>query len=192
MKKAVLLIMALALVGLLSTCGRAAPEPEPDYDGMLLKAASEGDLDFGRSVQELMLRKAEEDKLACEPLSFDRLYLLSRAVSSRFGGSRYSDELRLCMGELLLNRLASPDFPDTLEEVVLSAVDEGLISREAFEACLHPDRSSAAAALRLLRGERMMDSDVVYMSSEKRSGVYSMFCSSIWGNTYFYKSAGTA
>lgn len=189
MKKAVSLMMALLLALSLCTCVRAAPDPEPDYEGQMLHAAVTGDMEAGREAEELMHQHALETGAEAGRLSFDMLLLLSRAICCRFGGEHYSDELRLCMGELLLNRLDAPGFPDTLEGVISQAAAEGLIVHEAFNACLHPDSGSAEAALRLLRGERMMEADVLYMSGERRGEVYSMFCSSIWGNTYFLRGS---
>ena len=46
--------------------------------------------------------------------------LLAKAIYACTGQVSFCREWRLCIGELLLNRVASPEFPDTLEEVLRS------------------------------------------------------------------------
>ena len=187
MKRLLSLIVAVSLILTLSTCGRVAPEPEPDYIAMMVYAACNGDIEAGHDAQRLLCEsrqlQTEDGCLVC----FDELYSLSRAICCRFGGGHYSDELRFCMGELLLNRVEADTYPDTLEEVIENAAEEGLFDTNRYENCTNPDFSSASVAIRLLMGERMMEESVLYMSSERRDGFYSMYCSTIWGNTYFYK-----
>ena len=187
MKKLLSVFIAAGLIFTLSTCGRKEPEPEPDYMAMMLNAVCTGDVDAGIMAQNLLCESRqmqnEEGCMVC----FEELYRLSRAIHCRFGGGHFSDELRLCMGELLLNRLAAEAYPDTLEEVIENAAGEGILDLDSYISCVKPDYNSASVALRLLLGERMMESSVVDMSSERREGVYSTYCSTIWGNTYFYK-----
>lgn len=188
MKKLVSLAAALCLMFSLSTCARAKPEPEPDYLGEMLRFAATGDISAGHQVEQQLIMSAEDGKYSGPQPDFDELYMLSRAISCQFGNSRYSDELRLCAGELILNRLASPEYPDTLKGVILQK-EKSPCSQDAFEACLCPGAASAEAAMRLLLGERMLGPTVVEQSSERREGVYAMFCNELMGNVYFYESS---
>ena len=90
------------------------------------------------------------------------------------------------MGEVVLNRVASPEFPDTLAEVVFqpgqySAADEGW-----FEVLI-PLRSCLEAALRLLGGERVInDPAVVFQSGGRQGGGVALeMWDSVYGSTYF-------
>ena len=180
------LTAALCLVFSLTTCARFE-EPEPDYLGMMLRAAEQGDVQAGREAETLYrLQAAEKGEEA--PLCFDELYLLSRAIHCKYGQYRYSDELRMCGGEIILNRMASPEYPDSMEAVIFQPGQEQGIDPETFEQCLCPSRSCVAVACRLLSGERMMEPDVVLETHSPGKNVYAMFCDNLLGNTYFFKS----
>ena len=186
MKKFFSLTAALCLVFSLSTCAQLI-EPEPDYLGMMFEAAQQGDVQAGREAEELYRLQAAEKGETVE-LSFDELYLLSRAIHYKYGHYRYSDELRMCAGEVILNRMASPEYPDSMEEVIFQPGQEAGIDPEAFEQCSCPSKACVDAACRLLSGERMLESSVVLESHSPGKNVYAMFCDNLLGNTYFFKS----
>ena len=117
-KQYISLAAAALLVFFLSTCARRPEEPEPDYLGMMIQAAQQGDVEAGRQAQELWELSLAENKREETPMSFDQLYLLSRLIHFKYGHYRYSNELRMCAGEVILNRMASAEYPDTMEEVI--------------------------------------------------------------------------
>lgn len=187
MKKLISLAAAMCLVFSLSTCARHK-EPEPDYVEMMMQAAQQGDRAAGRQAEQLYRMKLEESGQEESCVSFDQLYLLARAIHFKYGHYRYSNELRMCAGEVLLNRVASPEYPDTLEEVLFQPGQVEDIDRQAFEECVSPSRNCVEAAYRLLRGERMLEPEVVLETHYPAGKVYAMFCDNLLGNTYFYKS----
>ena len=82
--------------------------------------------------------------------------LLSKAIYACTGNRTFTDEWRLCVGEVVLNRVESPEFPDTLEEVLRS--DErysGLVP--GYLDAVRPDKKAAEIAVRLMKGERVME-----------------------------------
>ena len=186
MKKIFSLTAALCLVFLLSTCAKFE-EPESDYLGMMLQAAQRGDVQAGREAEELYRLQAAE-KGEDVRLSFDELYLLSRAIHYKYGHYRYSDELRMCAGEVILNRMASPEYPDNMEAVILQAVQTPGTDPESFQQCSCPSQACVAVACRLLAGERMLEPEVVLETHSPGKNVYAMFCDDLLGNTYFLKS----
>ena len=185
-KKFFSLTAAFCLVFSLTTCARWR-EPEPDYLGMMLQAAQQGDLQAGHEAQELYRLQAAEKGETAE-VSFDELYLLSRAIHYKYGHYRYSDELRMCAGEVILNRMASPEYPDSMEAVIFQPGQDTGIEPEDFEQCTCPSQACVAVACRLLSGERMLEPDVVLESHCPDKNIYAMFCDSLLGNTYFFKS----
>lgn len=188
MKKLVSLLLVIAAALCLTTCAERLPEPEPDYLALMVKAAIAGDVDAGRSLQAARDVSSQSAQTDFVPVSFDELYLLSRYIEYRYGSYRCSDDLRFCAGELVLNRVASPEYPDTLETVIFQPGELGEIDTAAFAACLNPTRPCVNVALRLLMGERQMENSVVIESARPANDIYAMFCDRLLGNTYYYKS----
>lgn len=180
MKKVFFIAMSLAAALLFSTCS-FVPEPDaPDYIRLMTAAVLAGDSLAGKTAE--AQRNALIDESGSEELkvSYDELYLLSKYISSRAGSPENSSELRMCVGEVILNRVASPEFPDSLWEVILDAggLPEGLrLSRPCVD-----------AAMRLLLGERMMEPSVVYQTDRRSSLVYASYGDKRLGFIYFCRS----
>ena len=187
-EKFISLAAAALLVFFLSTCARRPEEPEPDYLGMMMQAAQQGDVETGRQTQQLWETSLAKKKGEEQALSFDQLYLLSRLIHFKYGHYRYSDELRMCAGEVILNRMASPEYPDTMEKVIFQKGIEDEVDEAAFSLCVSPSRNCVRAAARLLQGERMLEPEVVLETHYPSKEIYAVFCDDLLGNTYFYKS----
>ena len=154
------------------------------YMEEMLKAAAEGDVKSGRDAENG--RNAAIDALASDEqkISFDELYLLSRVIYSEAGSQWLSEEFRLCVGEVVLNRVASPEFPNTVYEVVYQKGQYSGVNTIKF-ANLKPGRDCVNVALKLLRGERRMVPAVVYHSGAIQGELFSMHSDRSLGNTYF-------
>lgn len=188
MKKLISLAAAALLVFFLSTCARRPEEPEPDYLGMMMQAAQQGEVEKGREAEQMWQLSLAENGQEESALSFDQLYLLSRLIHFKYGHYRYSDELRMCAGEVILNRMASPEYPNTMEEVIFQKGINEEVDEDAFALCVCPSKDCVKAAVRLLQGERMLEPDVVLETHYPAKEVYALFCDDLLGNTYFYKS----
>lgn len=117
-------------------------------------AAEEVDRELLASLTEM---DAEAGALPAEAAGVDwqdTLYL-AKAIYACTGNRTFTDEWRLCVGEVALNRVESPEFPDTLEEVLRSDSRYSGKVPGYFDA-LRPDRKAAEIAVRLMRGERAM------------------------------------
>ena len=117
MKKLCSYLILLPLLISLCSCAWAR-EPEPDYREMMIRAAMDADVEAGREARDFWANQlaAQGDGLICP--DFDELLLLARLIHSEAGSEWLTDELRMCVGEVVLNRVASPEFPNTLEEVL--------------------------------------------------------------------------
>lgn len=116
--------------------------------------------------------------------------LLAKAIYACTGQVSFCREWRMCIGELLLNRVASPEFPDTLKEVIYA--DERYCGKvEGYLAAITPDQRAYAAADRLLAGERVLkDKRVVWQDCHiYDGGVCKSYYDYRWGTIYFCYSA---
>lgn len=184
MKKAISFVLCAVLTLFLSTCTFMSRE-NPDYLGQMTAAVLSGDMEAGKQAE--LKRNALIDRSGSDEvkISFDELYLLSKYIYARAGSFRLSNELRMCVGEVALNRAASPEFSDNLIDIIL---DLSAASDKLSVGSGPPSRACVDAALRLLLGERMMEPSVVYQSGEQLGEVYASFCDKLLGYTYFCKS----
>ena len=187
MKKFFTLFLALMVSLGLSTCAYKESVPAPDYIQAMTDAAMAGDIEVGRLAAESRNRYIAENGSEEDPINFDDLLLLSKFICFKAGKHWLKDEFLLCVGEVVMNRVASPEFPNTLKEVIYEPGQyEGIRSREFNE--LLPTEKCVNAALRLLSGERMMENYVVFQSDIKLGNVYSAFGDRVLGFTYFCES----
>ena len=160
---------------------------EVDMAGYYLRemaeAAAAGDVRAGHS--------AEQSRAAAlaaggkgEEIAFDDLYLLARVIDCEAGSDWLPDDFRLCVGEVVLNRVASPEFPDTLHEVIYQRGQYSVVNSARFST-LAPRAACVDAALRLLLGERRMVPAVVFQSDSLQGELFTMYADRRLGNTYF-------
>ena len=149
----------------------------------MVEAAVAGDVRAGREAE-----RARGAALAAgnmgEAIAFDDLLLLSRVIDAMAGSDWLSDDFRMCVGEVVLNRVASPEFPHTLYDVVYQRGQYTVVNSARF-ASLQPRRECVEDALRLLQGERHMAAAVVYQADYLQGELFTMFADRRLGNTYF-------
>ena len=182
MKRMVLTLAALFL-WLSLGAGAGAQEPEPDWLGLLRAAGLADDREAGRAAAAGW--NADESP---PPLDYDELRLLAKLITWEAGSHWLTDELRLGVGEVALNRVASPEFPDTLEEVVYQYGQYVGTDTPAFRDELQPDAACTDAALRLLLGERILQPQVVFSGHAVQGKVHSVFRDMHYGSFYFCES----
>ena len=189
MKKLLTLALAALLTFCLSTCTFAEAEPAPDWTARMVEAAAAGDREGGKTAEAERNAWIDASQSGESKVSFDELCLLSRYIYAKAGSPRLSDEQRLCAGEVALNRVASPEFPDTLPEVVAQELPYAAALSGSSAGRL--PRACAEAAMRLLLGERHMELSVVYQRDLREGDVYAIFGDKLLGFTYFCRSENT-
>lgn len=112
------------------------------------------------------------------------LMLLAKVIYAEAGSDFLSDEWKMCVGEVVLNRVASPEFPNTITDVVYQP-GQYHGARSGYIASLTPSERCIEIARRLLDGERIMEPSVVFQANFKQgSGVYKALYDSHLGWTY--------
>lgn len=184
-------ILPIVLLFFVLPAPRAAaegPEP-PDYLAIMLQAAQCGDPDAGRAAA--LCRNEELDARASldARIDFDELWWLSKLIAWEADSERIGMEWRICIGEVVLNRVASPEFPDSIEEVVCQPGAYAGTDSEEFLTLFDPDEDSVNAALALLRGDRRLSPWVVWQCSTSRGKRdYARYYDEEWGVMYFCSS----
>lgn len=181
---AALLIAALAM----GTFTYAEEAPPPDYIAQMTVAARQGDIAGGRLAESLRNAYIDERCLDEEKISFDDLYLLAKFIYYEAGSDWLTDEMRLCVGEVIINRARSPEYPNTIEKVIFQPGQFACAEDEQFVDCV-PPYACIKAALRLLQGERMLEPQVIYCGSEPQGTIFATFCDRVLGYTYFCESS---
>ena len=115
---------------------------------------------------------------------------LAKIIEHEAGSSGIGLDWRMCVGEVVLNRVASPEFPNSIEEVIFQPGQYAGVDCDAFRDLLDPDEASVEAALRLLQGDRLMEPQVVFQANFRQGGgEYLNFYSGAYGYTYFCLSS---
>lgn len=165
------------------------PKTAEDHMDIALRAAACGDIEAGRaaiSCYNELLDEADSDEVR---LDFDELFLLAKLIHFVSGNEQLSDEWRMCTGEVVLNRVASPEFPDSIEEVIFQEGQYDGVGSDYFKYSLTPSEECIDAALRLLQGERLMEPHVVFQASSPQGGeLYRSFYDHDVGNVFFCTS----
>lgn len=106
------------------------------------------------------------------PYTDEELEMLAIVIYREAGGDACSDETRLMVGTVVMNRVADPRFPDTLHAVLTQEYQYG---RMHWTGVVWPERASDpneahaverayTIAERILLGERVFEEDVVFQS----------------------------
>ncbi len=190
MKKLILLITAVLAAMALGATAFADYDPEADYLAAMITAAQNGDMEAGYAAETARREKIEQLGTDDADISFEDLYLLSKIIYAEAGSEWLSDEWKMCVGEVVLNRVASSEFPDTIPDVLFQSGQYYSRSSTYF-ANLKPSERCVYIALDLLMGERYMnDNSVVFQANFKQgSGVCEHFYDRYLGSTYFCYSS---
>ena len=100
------------------------------------------------------------------------LYWLSRIISAESRGEPM--EGQIAVGNVVLERVESPDFPDTIPDVVFQVAD-GFTQFEPVEngtVYLEPTEQSVEAARRALEGEKSLEGAMFFYAPALSEGVW--------------------
>ena len=185
--KKILTLTAALLLALSLTPEASAFDGQTDYMAAMVSAAASGDHAAGRQAQKSRDEKIDALSLSNKKIDFDDMLLLARVMYSEAGSDWLSDEWKMAVGEVVLNRVASPEFPNTIYEVIAQPRQYGNLAYSS----LRPSARCAALAVRLLEGERVLNEPSVVFQANfvQGSGVYRVFYDRILGATYLCYSS---
>lgn len=192
-KKATTTFCAAALIlSALCVSAGAAYDAKTDYMQTMIISATTNNTESGITAQNARNEKIKALGLDTNyaPISFEDLHLLSKVIYAEAGSEWLSDEWKLSVGEVVLNRRTSPEFPNTISEVIYQRGQYYAVSSGYFQDIV-PSERCVRLALRLLEGERVLnDASVVFQSNfPQGSGIYRQFWDQYLGTTYFCHSS---
>lgn len=109
--------------------------------------------------------------------SDDDLYCLAAVIYAEAGADYLSDELRMAVGNVVLNRVASDYYPDSIRKVIEQPKQYGWLSRDGIafpeDAPENAVNRAYDCAKRLLEGERPLSENVLFQAEFiQGDGVY--------------------
>lgn len=164
-----------------------------DYITIMKDCCLSGDIEAGRdaaSRRNLKLAVVSPSQDWGNPIVFDDLLELAKIITAECGASWLSDEWKVMVGEVVLNRVESPEFPNTIYEVVHQKGQYARANSVWYEE-LVPLEDCVWAALELLQGRRILNEpSVVFQSGGKQgSGVHTALYDKVFGYTYLCYSS---
>ena len=154
------------------------------YLGEMGKAAAAGDIEAGRQAEQYRNEIIDQKGSGEIKISFDDLYLLAKLIYAEAGSDWLNEKFRFCVGEVVMNRVDSPEFPDTVHDVVYQKGQYTSAGTAAFTTLI-PSQDCVDVALRLLQGERQMVPSVVFQSDHEQGEIFSMYTDRRLGTTFF-------
>ena len=118
-------------------------------------------------------------------LNYDDLFLLSKIVYAEAGSSWLTEEHRLLVASVVINRMHSSEFPNTIYEVIYQEGQYSPVEKKGFDE-LQPSESSVMAAYTILTEGSIAPIDVVYQANFiQGSEIYREIRDDKLGTTYF-------
>lgn len=189
MKKLLTIFPVIALSLLLSGYAQATYDENVDYSAAMKQAAIIGDYEAGVAAQQLRDEKIDDLGLQSKSFTFEDLMLLSKIIYAEAGSEWLSDEWKKCVGEVVLNRVDSQEFPNSLKEV-LEQPGQYYGSNSRYFNSLLPTARCVDCALSLLNGERQLEPSVVFQANfTQGGGTHTAVYDKYLGWTYFCYSS---
>lgn len=156
---------------------------EVDYSELMAECVVNQDEKMGEVY--MVKRDKKIDLYGGIKFTYEDLEVLSKIIEAEAGMNWLDEYIRMCVGEVLMNRVASKDFPDTIREVAYQEGQYHHIKYGLFDEIV-PTMKSVRTALRLLNGDRVInDKDVVFQANfPQGSGIYEIIHDNLLGNTY--------
>lgn len=181
-----LLMLFLAVILCVTpACATETYDMDTDYAELMIAAAMIGDTEAGRKYENL--RNQKKEALGIEDsLTYDDLFLLAKIVENEAGSIWLSEDHRKCVASVVMNRVNSPEFPDTLGEVVYQKGQYSGVNTKYFEGLL-PSEPSVRAALKVITEGSILPPSVVFQSEfVQGSGIHSSISDDKLGTTTYF------
>jgi len=183
MIKLQIILLPIIIASTLLTGAVNADTYSPDYMEQIVAAISEGDIDKAKSLNEQRNEKIDAMELDAVKIDIDELDLLSKIVHLEAGCSWLTEEHRRLVASVAINRVASPEFPNTIKEVL---EQPGQYWGDYING-VTPWLWCVESALYVLEHGSVAPESVVFQSEGKQgSGVYKAIYDETLGSTTYF------
>lgn len=174
----------------LASAGVQLFDANTDYMSIMINAAITGDVERGKTAEAARNAKRAALGMGSYPvIAWEDLYLLSKIIYAEAGSLWLSDEHQRLVGSVLLNRVASPEFPDDIESCVYQP-GQYYSRTSTYFARLRPDLRAVMNAKYLLENGSIAPKSVVFQANFRQgSGVYKVITDRYLPTTYFCYSS---
>jgi len=181
-------ILALCVIYLCSSTVFADSPDDVNYMEIMIDSVVNRNFETGHWAEEMRNNKILENGLNYIPINYDELDLLSRLIQGEAGSDGISQEWRMDVGEVVMHRVASPEFPNTIHDVIFQAGQYYPAICGAINTLI-PRRECVEAALAVLEGRDDMPGSVVFQANFSQGSVYRTYYLYPYGTTYFCESS---
>lgn len=159
------------------------PADEIDWTEIIIQAAIDGNTYSGTGAEEQMIASGMDNGLR-----YNDLVDLAKIMSEE-DGINWPDWAIMALGEVVLNRVSSPEFPDTIDAVLhqTNPTQYAPVQFDSWDA-IKPGERYIRLAARLLLGERVLNNkQIVYQAlfEQGRETVLSYKDLALGSTTYF-------
>ena len=164
------------------------PDTTVDWEEVMVRACITGNRNAGENAQFQMQKLCDIEVRDEPPLVYEDVVLLAKIIEKEQGVG-WPDSMVIALGEVVLNRLASPEYPDDIRSVLYATgpIQYEPVYDAGWEEFL-PSERSVRLAIRLLKGERVLhDPRIVYQALfEQGTGTVMTYHDFILGTTTFF------
>lgn len=161
------------------------PTYDADYMLQVINYLSCGDLESAKEAMALRDKKIEALGIEAITVDAEKLYLVAKIVQAEAGSSWLSDDHQRSVASVLLNRTASPEFPNTIKECIHQP-GQYYGANNSFFAKLVPSERAVRNALYVLENGSILPATVVFQANFRQgSGTYKTIKDKYLGTTYF-------
>ena len=182
-----LIILALCVIYLCFPTAFADGTEDVNYMQIMIDSVVNRDYETGQWAESMRNNKIINNNLNYILVDYDELDLLSRLIQEEAGSDGISQEWRMDVGEVVIHRIASSEFPNTLHDVIFQRGQYyPVISGSIYSSV--PRRECVEAALAVLEGRDDMPDTVVFQANFSQGSVYRTYYLYPYGTTYFGES----
>ena len=177
------IVVMVVAVCILAYCGDVSVEPPEATTAPTVEVSSEENTQpptIESTVETTEPTAATEPPTIPEPTeppyTDEELEMLALVIYQEAGADYCSDETRLMVGTVVMNRVADSRFPNTIYEVLTQRAQYGRLhwtgivwpTRASYESEAHAVERAYRLAERILLGERALPDDVVWQAEFKQ------------------------
>ena len=207
MKKLIISLLMLPVLSLMGCENTSSGNNKLTSLGCTEVCAQDGDFDMNANYAVLMaesiasgdysqakyydrLRNKKKEYLGIQDnLTYDNLLLLAKIIHAEAGSSWLTEEHRQLVASVVINRVNSSEFPNTIYDVIHQRGQYSSAGTKYFNS-LKPSKACVFSALKVLANGSIAPKDVVFQAGFKQgSGVYKSINDRILGTTYFCYSS---